>query len=142
MGMLSDTPTDTDNTAGQLIAASKVNGTSVYDASGNKLGSIYDVMLDKTSGQASYAIMSFGGFLGIGEKYHPLPWSQLHYDVGLGGYVVDIDRDVLEGGPAYDTGDASMWDDRGWGSRVDDYYGGPLDSDIAGRRGTVTAPIL
>jgi sporulation protein YlmC with PRC-barrel domain len=65
-----DNPSDT---GGRMIAASKVNGTSVYNAAGEKLGSVYDVMLDKISGHAEYAILSFGGFLGIGEKYHPLP---------------------------------------------------------------------
>jgi sporulation protein YlmC with PRC-barrel domain len=54
-----------EDTTGSLIAASKVNGTSVYDRAGEKLGSIYDVMIDKTSGKTAYAIMSFGGFLGV-----------------------------------------------------------------------------
>ncbi len=49
-------------------------------------------MLDKVSGQAAYAVMSFGGFLGVGERYHPLPWKRLRYDVTLGGYVVDLDK--------------------------------------------------
>ena len=64
-------PTDT---GGSLIAASKVNGTTVYNRAGEKLGSVYDVMVDKRSGKAEYAIMSFGGFLGIGDSYHPLLW--------------------------------------------------------------------
>ena len=110
------------NTEGQLIAASKVNGTAVYNQSGEELGSIYDVMLEKTSGKASYAIMSFGGFLGFGDKYHPLPWSQLTYDPGQGGYVVDLDRSRLEGAPAYAADDASFWDDPAYSRRVDDYY--------------------
>jgi sporulation protein YlmC with PRC-barrel domain len=76
-----DNPSDT---SGRLIAASKVNGTSVYNRAGEKLGSVYDVMLEKVSGRAEYAILSFGGFLGIGEKYHPLPWNVLTYDVGQG----------------------------------------------------------
>ena len=62
-------------TSGSLIAAEKVNGTSVYNTAGDKLGSIDDIMLDKNSGRAIYAVMSFGGFLGMGEKFHPLPWS-------------------------------------------------------------------
>ncbi len=83
-----------------LIAASKVNGTSVYNTAGDNLGSIYDVMIDKVSGQVSYAVLSFGGFLGIGEDYYPMPWSMLTYDTGQGGYVVDIDKDRLEARPA------------------------------------------
>ena len=65
---------------GNLIAASKVEGTKVYDRQGESLGSIYDVMIDKRSGQVRYAVMSFGGFLGMGESYHPLPWDVLDYD--------------------------------------------------------------
>ncbi len=78
---------DPRDTGGQLIAASKVNGTAVYNGDGEHLGSVYDILLDKRSGHADYAILSFGGFLGIGDRYHPLPWSQLRYDTQLGGYV-------------------------------------------------------
>jgi hypothetical protein len=114
---------DPADTHGRLIAAGKVNGTSVYDPAGEKLGSIYDVMLDKASGKADYAIMSFGGFLGMGSSYHPLPWSELTYDEGLGGYVVGIDRSVLEGAPTYDGEDLTAWEDPNFGRRIDDYYG-------------------
>jgi len=103
---------DPADTSGTLIAASKVNGTTVYNTGGEKLGSIYDVMLEKVSGKAAYAIMSFGGFLGMGEQYHPLPWNQLTYDRGQGGYVVNLDRQRLEGAPAYSASDLNAWDDR------------------------------
>jgi sporulation protein YlmC with PRC-barrel domain len=63
-----------------LIAASKVEGTAVYNRQGEALGSVYDVMIDKRSGDVSYAVMSFGGFLGIGKSYHPVPWNMLEYD--------------------------------------------------------------
>ncbi|HET9147653.1 MAG TPA: PRC-barrel domain-containing protein, partial [Acetobacteraceae bacterium] len=89
------------NETQSLIAASKVNGTSVYNRQGESLGSIYDVMINKRSGHVEYAIMSFGGFLGMGESYHPLPWNVLTYDERQGGYVVDIDRNRLQGAPAY-----------------------------------------
>jgi sporulation protein YlmC with PRC-barrel domain len=121
--------TNTENTTGRLIAAGKVSGTSVYNSVSEKLGSIYEVMLDKKSGKADYAIMSFGGFLGMGEKYHPLPWNQLRYDPNLGGFVVNLDKRMLEGAPAYDSGDASTWGDESWGGRVDDYYGAPVRTD-------------
>jgi PRC-barrel domain len=68
-----------------LISADKVEGTSVYSREGEKLGSIYGLMIDKFSGRVIYAVMSFGGFLGIGDRYHPLPWSVLTYDPGQGG---------------------------------------------------------
>jgi sporulation protein YlmC with PRC-barrel domain len=117
-----DNPSDT---GGRLIAASKVNGTNVYNTAGEKLGSVYDVMLDKVSGRAEYAILSFGGFLGIGEKYHPLPWDQLKYDILRGGYVVGLDRSRLEGAPAYSAGEVGAWDEAR-GRNVDTYYEGLL----------------
>jgi sporulation protein YlmC with PRC-barrel domain len=111
----------TDETS-SLIAASKVNGTAVYNRAGESLGSVYDVMINKVSGQVAYAIMSFGGFLGIGERYHPLPWKSLTYDTGLGGYVVDVPRERLEAAPTYSR-DESPWSDPAYGRRVSDYYG-------------------
>ena len=111
------------DTRGRLIAASQVNGTSVYNRAGESLGSIYDVMLNKMSGKAEYAIMSFGGFLGIGDSYHPLPWQALTYDPVQGGYVVDIDRRRLEGAPVYTADQRDLWDDPSYGRRVNDYYG-------------------
>lgn len=114
---------DPADTSGNLIAASMVNGTAVYNTAGERLGSVHDVMLEKASGKASYAIMSFGGFLGIGEQYHPLPWNQLTYDQDRGGYVVNLDRQRLEGGPAYAANDLGRWDQNRVRD-IDDYYGG------------------
>src|SRR6202035_2735195 len=76
-------------TSGTLIAADKVQGTNVYNRAGDKLGSVDDIMIDKVSGHAIYAVMSFGGFLGMDKKYHPLPWGALKYDAQKGGYVVN-----------------------------------------------------
>ncbi len=117
-----DTTHDVSNTAGKLIAASKVNGTTVYDTAGEKLGSVYDVMIDKNTGRTEYAIMSFGGFLGIGDSYHPIPWTSLTYDEQRGGYVVNIDRSRLEGAPVYTT-EQDMWADPNYGFLVNSYYG-------------------
>jgi hypothetical protein len=82
-----------------LIASDKVEGTPVRRSDGEKIGTIERVMIEKRSGQVAYAVMSFGGFLGIGESYHPLPWGVLTYDTRLGGYVVDLSRERLEGAP-------------------------------------------
>jgi len=106
-----------------LISADKVEGTSVYDRNGEKLGSIHGLMIDKVSGRVIYAVMSFGGFLWIGNRYHPLPWSVLTYDPGQGGYVVDFDRDLLEAAPTYGASEMPDWADPAWGRRVHDYYG-------------------
>jgi hypothetical protein len=105
-----------------LIAADKVEGTSVYDVSGNKLGSIERIMLDKISGRVAYAVMSFGGFLGIGDQHHPLPWSVLRYDPGTGGYVVNLDKDMLEGAPTIAANADFDWHNRDWNRRVFEYY--------------------
>src|SRR3546814_19444780 len=85
----------------RLIASNKVEGTAVYNRKGDRLGSVYNFMVDKRSGKIEYAVMSFGGFLGIGERYHPLPWSLLTYDTTQGGYLVDLDKDMLEKAPSY-----------------------------------------
>ena len=74
-GPMSATMTAASHAANPLIAGARVAGTDVYNTAGEHLGSIYDVMLDKATGKVAYAIMSFGGFLGLGEKYHPIPWS-------------------------------------------------------------------
>ena len=79
----------------RLISSDKAVGTAVYNRQGEHLGSVYNLMIDKYSGQVAYAVMSFGGFLGMGESYHPLPWRKLTYDTRQGGNVVDLDRTRL-----------------------------------------------
>jgi hypothetical protein len=106
----------------RLIASSKVEGTAVFDAQGQELGSIYNFMVDKFTGQVGYVVMSFGGFLGIGERYHPLPWKALTYDTRLGGYRIDLDRNRLEEAPTYGP-DEDPFADPDFGRRLDDYYG-------------------
>jgi hypothetical protein len=108
----------------RLISSEKVVGTPVYNRAGEHLGSVHSLMLDKISGQVAYAVMSFGGFLGIGESYHPLPWRVLTYDVRQGGYVVDLDRRRLEGAPSFTAAETPNWD-RSFGDRIDNYYGVP-----------------
>ncbi len=114
---------DIGSTGGRLIAASQVSGTTVFDQAGSRIGTIEDIVLNKQSGRTAFAVLSFGGFLGIGDKHHPLPWNSLKYDEGKGGYVVDISREQLQGGPAYGDNDTLAWDDAAWGKRINDYYG-------------------
>ena len=87
-----------------LIAADKVQGTDVFNNGGDRLDSVHDLMIDKQTGQVAYAILSFGGFLGVGSSYHPLPWSLLRYDTNLGGYAVEIDASQLQSAPSYPVG--------------------------------------
>ena len=113
---------NTDETV-SLISASKVQGTNVYNTDGDSLGEVYDVMIDKRSGKVAYAIMSFGGFLGVGEDYHPLPWNTLKYDTRQGGYVVGLTRQQLEGAPTYARTETPAWGDRAYEKSIHDYYG-------------------
>ena len=75
----------------QLISSEDVEGTNVYDMKGTKIGEIDHLMVDKVSGRVTYAVMSFGGFIGLGHSHHPIPWGALKYDTKLGGYANDSD---------------------------------------------------
>ena len=111
----------TDET-GHLIASNKVEGTSVYGRDGQRLGHIYNFMVDKFSGRVEYAVMVYGGFMGLGERYYPLPWRVLSYDTRAGGYRIDMSRDDLRSAPSFDRGTEPRFD-HSYGSRVHDYYG-------------------
>ncbi len=108
---------------GSLISAEKVIGTSVYNSAGDNLGTIHDLMIDKRGGRVAYAVMSFGGFLGIGQKYHPLPWHVLTYDESQGGYNIDLTADQLRGAPAYTEDELSRFGTGNEYDRVTSYYG-------------------
>jgi len=84
-----------------LITAGRVTDTAVYNLSGDKIGRIEDLSIDKVSGQVRYALLSFGGFLHIGERYHPLPWGVLDYDTEKDGYVLPLTKEQLENAPSY-----------------------------------------
>lgn len=107
----------------RLIASDKVEGTAVYNRQGERLGTVHNFMLDKSTGRVAYAVMSFGGFLGMGESYHPLPWRVLNYDTSQGGFVIDLDKSRLAKAPSYTASNVPNWSDRAYGSRIDDYYG-------------------
>jgi sporulation protein YlmC with PRC-barrel domain len=113
----------TEDTTGRLIAASKVTGTDVYDPAGTKIGNIYDLVLSKATGAAQYAIMSFGGFLGMGKDYHPLPWSMLHYSPEKDGYVANVDIDLIKAAPSLGIEQiATVWGDPAYGHTITRYY--------------------
>lgn len=105
------------------IEASRVNGTRVYNTDGDNLGHIYDIVIGKRDGRVKYAIMSFGGFLGIGEEYHPLPWEVLKFDERQGGYVVGITIDQLKDAPRFGAAERPDWVNADYGRRINDYYG-------------------
>jgi hypothetical protein len=105
-----------------LIGSDKVEGTALYGADDQKIGSLQRVMIDKISGKVSYAVISFGGFMGIGEDYYPMPWPNLKYDTRLGGYRVGVTEDQLKGAPKYSKDENWDWADAARGRRVDDYW--------------------
>lgn len=106
----------------EAIQASRVIGTNVYNTEGQHIGSIEDVMLEKTSNNIMYAVIGFGGFLGIGEKYHAIPWSSLDYEKDQGGYVVPFSRDQLEAAPVHDINDLTSGDGKSARDASYEYY--------------------
>ena len=104
------------------ISSTKVAGTAVYNANGDKLGSIDDVIIDKVSGRVRYAALEFGGFLRVGTDRYPLPWKMLKYDTRLDGYVVPLKKEQLEKAPRYTQTSMPEYNDE-YGRKVYDYYG-------------------
>ena len=106
----------------RLIASAKVEGTAVRRSNGDKLGMIQRVMIDKRSGKVAYAVMTFGGFLGIGDEHRALPWNVLRYNEGLDAYELDVTENQLRNAPVLVTG----WDPgeigRDWERNIHDYY--------------------
>ena len=105
-----------------LIPAERVNGAAVFSLSGEKLGRIEDVAIEKVSGQVAYALLSFGGFLGVGEHYHPVPWRLLRYDVERRGYVIPCEKAQLEAAPSFRADDLSGWSDEHSRIAIFEYY--------------------
>jgi sporulation protein YlmC with PRC-barrel domain len=106
------------------IRAKKVIGTAVKDATGRKIGVIEDVVLDKQSNNIMFAVVGFGGFLGMNEKYHPLPWATLDYDETAGAYRVDYSKDQLEAAPAGSIEELTQ-NDGAFRERTYEYYKAP-----------------
>lgn len=106
---------------GSLISADKVQGTNLYNRNGDGLGEVESIMIDKPSGKVAYAVIAFGGFLGMGQERRALPWNALHYDTSQGGYVVDAADDVIKSTPAIQE----RYEDRQWGSTVHQHFGVP-----------------
>lgn len=110
---------------GNLIGSDKVEGTAVYGPGEEKIGSIERVMIDKPSGKVAYAVLSFGGFLGIGDDHYPIPWAKLTYDESLGGYRTDISREDLDAAPRYESAEDFAWEDKERAMDIYAYYGVP-----------------
>jgi sporulation protein YlmC with PRC-barrel domain len=105
----------------RLIASNKVEGTTVYDAGGEKLGTIHNFMVEKRTGQVEYAVLRSGGLFGKGDRYYPIPWPELRYDTEKGGYVVTQAREALATGPSYEEGADPRFDDS-YSQSLRDHY--------------------
>ena len=106
----------------RLISSEDVQGTSVYGAGEEAIGEIDHLLIEKVSGRVSYAVMSFGGFLGLGHSHYPIPWSALKYDTNLGGYRTGITEDQLRDAPEFSD---DSFEDRDWELRTHEHYGAP-----------------
>jgi hypothetical protein len=107
----------------RLISSEDVQGTNVYGAADDtKIGEIDHLMIDKLSGRVTYAVMSFGGFLGLGHSHYPLPWAALKYDSNIGGYRTGVTEQQLRDAPQFSD---DVWGDRNWETRTHQYYGVP-----------------
>ena len=118
---MTDTMIEQDETD-SLIASNKIEGTPVFDQDGEKLGTIHSLMVDKRSGQADYAVLTFGGLFGLGSDHYPIPWDLLDYDEELGGYTIEIDTETLESAPHYGV-DAAPAFDRAYADQIHSHYG-------------------
>jgi sporulation protein YlmC with PRC-barrel domain len=104
------------------IRASKVIGTTVKDSAGERVGEVKDVVLDKQSNSILFGVMSFGGVLGIGEKFHPVPWAALDYDASENAYVINLTKDQLKAAPADSIEELTRGDGQAYRDRAFDYY--------------------
>ena len=112
-----------DNSAhASLVSSDDVDGTDVYGNDGAHIGTIDHLMIDKQAGRVAYAVMGFGGFLGLGEDHHPVPWGKLRYDTSRNGFVTDITEQEVKGAPARND---NWYADRDWERRTHDHYGVP-----------------
>jgi sporulation protein YlmC with PRC-barrel domain len=114
-----------------MISSEDVEGTTVYDPNGNEIGKVDHLMIDKISGQVRYAVMSFGGFLGLGHSHYPLPWSSLTYDKGRNGYTTNVTEQQLRDAPEFID---DSWKDRDWETRMHRHYNAQPYWDEPGTR--------
>src|SRR6478672_634117 len=103
----------------QLISSEDVEGTEIYDMAGKHIGEVDHLIIDKLSGRVGYAVISFGGFMGLGHSHYPIPWSALNYDTSLGGFRTSITEQQLKDMPQFRD---DSWQDRDWETRTHQYY--------------------
>jgi hypothetical protein len=107
----------------ELIASDRVEGTGVYRSNGKRIGHVQRIMIEKRTGQAAYAVMNFGGFLGLGQESYPLPWSLLTYNPSLGGYEVNVTDEQLKDAPKLAADETLDLGNRVRDTGIYSYYG-------------------
>jgi sporulation protein YlmC with PRC-barrel domain len=107
----------------RVVSASTVSGNQVQNLAGDKLGKIEDIMLDDASATIAYAVLSFGGFMGMGDKLFAVPWNALTLIEGEDYFLLDVDEEVLENAPGFDKDNWPDFADRRWGADIHTHYG-------------------
>ena len=115
----------TTTSSNAVITSDRVAGTDVFNPAGDSLGSIDHLVIDKRSGEVRYAVLEFGGILGMGTDRYPLPWSMLKYDADKEGYVVPLEKEQLGEAPRYSDDARPAYDDL-YARGLSDFYGGNL----------------
>lgn len=105
-----------------LLSSSTITGDEVYNMQDEELGTIKDIMLDISGGKILYAVLSYGGFLGMGDRLFAVPWSALKLDKENNRFMLDVDIDRLKNAPGFDKDDWPDMADSTWSSTVDSYY--------------------
>jgi sporulation protein YlmC with PRC-barrel domain len=109
-------------TTSSLIASDRVEGTAVYDARGRRIGKVERLMIDKLTGHIAYAMLSFSGFLGIGQDHYPIPWSMLTYNEKPDGFQLDVTEEQLKNAPKIEQGESWEQENRARNQNVYDYW--------------------
>jgi sporulation protein YlmC with PRC-barrel domain len=117
----SATTDDTYRGSMRLLISTLNTKLTAYARDASKLGTVEQLVIDMFTGKAEYAVLSFGGFLGLGQKYHPVPFSYLRVSTDGAGYIVDVDRTLIDGSPSYRNDDAPSFDEA-YGQRIKSYY--------------------
>jgi hypothetical protein len=106
----------------RCISSDDIHGTEVYGPDGKHIGEIEHLIIDKMSGRVAYAVMSFGGFMGLGHNHYPIPWGALHYDTSLGGFRTNVTEQQLKDAPEFSN---HSWRDRNWELKWHEHYKAP-----------------
>jgi sporulation protein YlmC with PRC-barrel domain len=123
MSRYTTTTTEAGNKYRRVLSASTLAGDKVVNARGEDIGKIDEIMIDTPTGRVAYAVLSFGGFLGMGDKLFAIPWSRLSLDEDNKVFVLDIDKETLKQAPGFDKDKWPDMADQSWNSRIYSYYG-------------------